>query len=228
MHLGVPMEEPNLSENFRPENSRSYMARFSRFGDLQEFIEHFLFCSNNRNLYKNPRIRPTVYKILENFDLNFRFFWGVPDIFRPRNINLWVEIFNLVPSMLNLVHFSAISWPSKFPTYAREPPSGTYGLYAPQQKRNCHMAFMRFYMIFIWLSATALAVRACFHPLYPCFGGLFSVHLRTTRTVPPFHLTSFFQVFLFAFFLKWLFSGFCGQHGLNMPPTWNPRDLQNR
>ena len=102
-------------------------------------IWQFLFCLDNRKLYINPQIRPKFYKILENFDFNFQFFFGFPDIFRPRNINLRVEIFNLVPSMLNFVHFSAISWPSTFPSCPREPPSGTYGLYAPQQKRNCHI-----------------------------------------------------------------------------------------
>ena len=61
----------------------------------------------------------------------------------------------------------------------------------------------------------------------PC-QGMFSVSLRDPR-IPDQILPGvcFFSVFL-VLFAKSLFWGFCGQHGLNMGPTWGPRGLQNR
>ena len=61
--------------------------------------------------------------------------------------------------------------------------------------------------------------------------GLFSVLLRDPRIPEKFPLgflrASFLRSFL-ALFSKVLFWGFCGQHGLNMGPTWSPRGFQNR
>ena len=65
-------------------------------------IQQFLLCLDNRKLYITHQIRPKFYKNLENFDLNFRFFFGFPAIFRPRNINLRAEIFNLRAEIFNL------------------------------------------------------------------------------------------------------------------------------
>ena len=57
---------------------------------------------------------------------------------------------------------------------------------------------------------------------------LFSVQLRDPRVQFPNYLgPSIFSVF-FRLFWEWLFWGFCGQHGLNMGPSWGPRGLQNR
>ena len=78
------------------------------------FIWQFLFCSDNSKWYITHQIRPTFYKILKKNDLSFRFLFGFPAAFRSRNINLRVEIFNRVPSMLNFVQFLTISWPFQF------------------------------------------------------------------------------------------------------------------
>ena len=43
----------------------------------------------------------------------------------------------------------------------------------------------------------------------------------------PVFVSPLFEVF-FWFVSQVAFFGFCGQHGLNMPPTWRPRGLQNR
>ena len=66
-------------------------------------------------------------------------------------------------------------------------------------------------------------------PVLPC-QGLFSVSLRDPR-IPgdPGRILlvgCFFNAFL-VLLSKLLFGGFCGQHGLNMGPTWGPKGLQN-
>ena len=64
-------------------------------------------------------------------------------------------------------------------------------------------------------------------PVLP-WQGMFSVSLRDPRTPVLITLACpFFSVFL-VLFAKSLFWGFCGQHGLNMGPTWAPRGLQNQ
>ena len=77
------------------------------------------------------------------------------------------------------------------------------------------------------LSATALAARACFLPLY-CLDRVVFCSVKGPQDPSGNSLgPSFFSVFL-VLFAKSLFWGFCGEHGLNMDPTWGPRGLQNR
>ena len=84
---------------------------------------------NSSEILYNPRIRPNFWKKVVNLNGHFWFFFGFQVIFRPRNINLRVRILILVPSVFDFVQFSTISWPSKFPSYARGPPSGTVGFW---------------------------------------------------------------------------------------------------
>ena len=66
----------------------------------------------------NRLIQPTFWIYLKILISIFLVFFACPAIFRPRNINLRVETFDLVPSILNFVNFWTISWPSQFPSFS--------------------------------------------------------------------------------------------------------------
>ena len=48
------------------------------------------------------------------FDRNFWIYWRFSSAFRPRNINLQVRRFHLTASLLKLVTYLVMSWPSDF------------------------------------------------------------------------------------------------------------------
>ena len=109
---------PSISWKFRWSRNGRKVDEIEHRGHQIEDFDSKIHIPRSKYSRKAEKKIENGHQFFPKFWWQFSFFFGFPAIFRPQNVNLRFEIFNLVPSMLNFVQFSTISWPSKFPRFS--------------------------------------------------------------------------------------------------------------